>query len=176
MWHAWERRKMYKFSVGKPEGKSPAGRHRRRWEDGIRINLREIGWGWIQLVQDRYRRQALVNIAMLICVCVGDWWMESYRYVLVFLAVFYSWNECVIHTHLIRSLKSYCEVPHRHNEWPKREFRAKCLQTLRKRGSKKGGCLYTVPTACVWNNRDSETHQCSITTIVYVFQRQNRCI
>jgi hypothetical protein len=44
--------------VGKPEGKRPLGRPRRRWEDGIRMNLRETSWGsveWIQLVQDRGR-------------------------------------------------------------------------------------------------------------------------
>jgi hypothetical protein len=42
--------------VGKPEGKRPLGRPRRRWEDGIRMDLREIGLGdvdWIQLFQDR---------------------------------------------------------------------------------------------------------------------------
>jgi hypothetical protein len=45
-----------KVLVGKPEGKRPFRRPRRRWEDGIRTDLREIGWGsveWIQLVQDR---------------------------------------------------------------------------------------------------------------------------
>jgi hypothetical protein len=44
--------------VGKPEGKRPLGRSRRRWEDGIRIHLGETGWGsveWIQLAQDRDR-------------------------------------------------------------------------------------------------------------------------
>jgi hypothetical protein len=42
--------------VGKPEGKRPLGRPRRRWEDGIRMDLREIvlgGVGWIRLSQDR---------------------------------------------------------------------------------------------------------------------------
>jgi hypothetical protein len=34
----------YKFLVGKPEGKRTLGRHRRRWEDNIRVNLRERGW------------------------------------------------------------------------------------------------------------------------------------
>jgi hypothetical protein len=51
MWHAWERN-AYKVLMGKPEGKRPLGRPRRRWEDGIRMDLREIGWGsvyWIQL-------------------------------------------------------------------------------------------------------------------------------
>jgi hypothetical protein len=44
--------------MGKPEGKIPLERSRRRWEDGIRIDLREIVWGsvdWIQLAQDRDR-------------------------------------------------------------------------------------------------------------------------
>jgi hypothetical protein len=42
MWHAWERR-VYKVLVGKPEGKRPLERPRSRWEDGIRMDLREIG-------------------------------------------------------------------------------------------------------------------------------------
>jgi hypothetical protein len=40
-----EKRKVYKVLVGKPEGKRPLGRPRRRWEDGIRMDLREIGGG-----------------------------------------------------------------------------------------------------------------------------------
>jgi hypothetical protein len=47
-----ELRKVYKILVGKPEGKRPLGRPRRRWENGIRSDLREIGWGsveWIKL-------------------------------------------------------------------------------------------------------------------------------
>jgi hypothetical protein len=45
-----EERKVYKVLVGKPEGKRPLGRPRRRWEDGIRMDLREIGLGvWIGL-------------------------------------------------------------------------------------------------------------------------------
>jgi hypothetical protein len=66
MWHAWERN-VYKVLMGKPEGKRPRGRPRRRWEDGIRIDLREIGCGsvdWIQLAQDRDRWRALVNTVM----------------------------------------------------------------------------------------------------------------
>jgi hypothetical protein len=39
-----EERKLYKILVGKPEGKRPLVRSRRRWEDGIRMDLREIGW------------------------------------------------------------------------------------------------------------------------------------
>jgi hypothetical protein len=51
----------------KTEGKRPLERPRRRWEDGIRMNLRKIGWGsvdWIQLAQDRDRWRDLVNTVM----------------------------------------------------------------------------------------------------------------
>jgi hypothetical protein len=40
-----EERKVYKVLVGKPEGKRPLGRPRRRWDDGIKMNLKGIGWG-----------------------------------------------------------------------------------------------------------------------------------
>jgi hypothetical protein len=53
--------------VGKPEGRRPLGRHRRRWEDNIKMDLREIGFGdvdWIHLAQDRDRWWALVNTVM----------------------------------------------------------------------------------------------------------------
>jgi hypothetical protein len=49
---------------GKPEGKRPPGRPRRRWVDNIRMDLEELGWGdvdWIGLVQDRNRWRVLVN-------------------------------------------------------------------------------------------------------------------
>jgi hypothetical protein len=62
-----EERNVYKVLMGKPEGKRPLGRPRCRREDGIRMNLREIGWGnvdWIQLVQDRDRWWAFVNTVM----------------------------------------------------------------------------------------------------------------
>jgi hypothetical protein len=62
-----EGRKVYRVLMGKPEGKRPLGRPRRRWEDGIRMDLKEIGWGsvdWIQLAQDRNRWRALVNTVM----------------------------------------------------------------------------------------------------------------
>jgi hypothetical protein len=55
MWHAWvEGRGVYRVSVGRPEGKRPLGRHRRRWEDNIKMDLREIGIdgaNWIPLSQ-----------------------------------------------------------------------------------------------------------------------------
>jgi hypothetical protein len=53
--------------VGKPEGKRPLGRPRRRWEDNVRMNLQEVGCGsmdWIGLAQDRDRWRALVNAVM----------------------------------------------------------------------------------------------------------------
>ena len=55
---------VYRVLMGKPEGKSPIGRPRRRWEDNIKIDLQEVGCGgidWIDLAQDRDRRRALVN-------------------------------------------------------------------------------------------------------------------
>jgi hypothetical protein len=67
MWHAWERREAYKVLVGKPEGKRPPGRPRRRWEDRIRMDLREIGLvgvDWIRLAQDRDRWRAVVSAVM----------------------------------------------------------------------------------------------------------------
>jgi len=61
-----ERRGVYGDLVGKPEGKRPLGRTRRRWKVNI-IYLQEVGCGgmnWIELAQDRNRRRALVNAAM----------------------------------------------------------------------------------------------------------------
>jgi hypothetical protein len=66
MWHAWERN-VYKVLMGKPEGKRPLGRPRRRWENGIRMDHMEIDWGsvdWIHLAQDRDRWRALMNTVM----------------------------------------------------------------------------------------------------------------
>jgi hypothetical protein len=62
-----EERNVYRVLMGKPEGKRPLGRPRHRWEDDIRMDLREIGCGsvdWIQLAQDRDRFRALVNTVM----------------------------------------------------------------------------------------------------------------
>jgi hypothetical protein len=62
-----EDRKVYKVLVGKLQGKRPVGRPRRRWEDGIRMDLREIGLGdmdWIRLAQDRDRWQGVVSAVM----------------------------------------------------------------------------------------------------------------
>jgi hypothetical protein len=54
----------YRLLVGKPEGKRPLGRRRRRWVDNIKMDLGEVGWSnvdWIGLAQDRNRWRALVN-------------------------------------------------------------------------------------------------------------------
>ena len=59
-----EGRGVYRVLVGKPEGKRPLGRPRRRWEDNIRMHLQEVGLGyedWIGLAQDRDRWRALVS-------------------------------------------------------------------------------------------------------------------
>jgi hypothetical protein len=76
MWHAWERKE--KCKVGKPEGKRPLGRPRRRWEDGIRMDLREIGLGgvdWILLDQDRDRWRAVVSAVMNLRVLAPRSWL-----------------------------------------------------------------------------------------------------
>jgi hypothetical protein len=60
-------RNAYKILVGKPEGKRPLVRPRRRWVDNIKMYLREIGWGsmdWIHLAQDKDQWRALVNTVM----------------------------------------------------------------------------------------------------------------
>ena len=59
-----EGRGVYRVLVGKPEGKRPLGRPRRRWDDNIRMDLQEVGLGyedWIRLAQDRDRWRALVS-------------------------------------------------------------------------------------------------------------------
>jgi hypothetical protein len=62
-----EKRNVYRLLVGKPEGKRPLGRPRRRWIDNINLDLLEMALGgvdWIGLTQDRYRWRALVNTVM----------------------------------------------------------------------------------------------------------------
>jgi hypothetical protein len=58
------KRNAYRLLMGKPEGKRPLGRPRRRLVDNIRMDLGEVGWGnvdWIDLAQDRNRWRAFVN-------------------------------------------------------------------------------------------------------------------
>jgi hypothetical protein len=62
--HMGEERKLYKVLVGKPKGKRPLGRLRCRWEDGIRMDLRETGWEGAELAQDRDQWRAIVNAVM----------------------------------------------------------------------------------------------------------------
>ena len=62
-----ERRGVHRVLVGKPEGKSTLGRPRRRWQNNIKIDLQEVGFGgmdWIELAQDTDRWRALVNAVM----------------------------------------------------------------------------------------------------------------
>jgi hypothetical protein len=62
-----EVRSAYNILVGRPEGRRPLGRPRRRWEGNIKMDLREIGFGdmdWINWTHDRDRWRALVNTVM----------------------------------------------------------------------------------------------------------------
>jgi len=62
-----ERRGVYRVLVGKPEGKRPLGRSRRKREDNIKMFLQEVGCGsmdWIELAQDRDRWRELANAVM----------------------------------------------------------------------------------------------------------------
>jgi hypothetical protein len=66
-------RNVYRVLLGKPQGKRPLGRPKRRWKVGIRMDVREIGWGiseWIQLAQDRDWWRALVNTVINLRVLV----------------------------------------------------------------------------------------------------------
>ena len=62
-----EGRSAFKILTGKPTGKKPLGRPRRRWEDSIRMDLEEIGINmrnWVDLAQDMNYRRALENVAL----------------------------------------------------------------------------------------------------------------
>ena len=65
--HIGEERGVYRVLVGKPEGRRPLGRPSRKWVDNIRMDLQEVGCGymdWIGLVQDRDSLQTLVSAVM----------------------------------------------------------------------------------------------------------------
>jgi hypothetical protein len=65
--HMGEVRSAYNILVGRSEGRRPLGRPRRRWEDNIKMDLREMGFGdvyWIHWAQDRDRLRAVVNTVM----------------------------------------------------------------------------------------------------------------
>jgi hypothetical protein len=62
-----EGRGVHRVLVGKPEGKGPMGRPRRRWEDNIKMDLQEVGGGcgdWMELARDRDRWRAFMNTVM----------------------------------------------------------------------------------------------------------------
>jgi len=62
-----EERGVYRVLVGKPEGRRPMGRPRRRWVDSIRMDLQEVGCAcmdWIELAQDRDSWRTLVSAVM----------------------------------------------------------------------------------------------------------------
>jgi hypothetical protein len=62
-----KKRDVYRVLMEKPEGKRPLGRHRRRWEDNVIMDIQEIGCGgmnWAGLAQDRDRCRAIVNAIM----------------------------------------------------------------------------------------------------------------
>ena len=66
---------MYRVLVRKPEGKTPLGRPRHRWEDNIKMDLQELGCGlmdWIEVVQDRDMWRALVNAVMKVRVPLNE--------------------------------------------------------------------------------------------------------
>jgi hypothetical protein len=80
-----EQRNAYRLSVGKPEGRRPLGRPRRRWVDNIKMDLLEIGWGgvdWIGLAQDRDKWRALVNAVMNLRGSIKCWetikWLHNW--------------------------------------------------------------------------------------------------
>jgi len=65
--HMGEKRGVYRVLVGKPEGKRPLERPRRRWVDNIRMDIQEVGCGymdWIGLAQDRGRWRTFVSAVM----------------------------------------------------------------------------------------------------------------
>jgi len=62
-----EKRGVYRVFMGKPEGKRPLGKPRRRWDDNIKMDLQEVVCGvmdWIELAQDRDKWRPLVNVVM----------------------------------------------------------------------------------------------------------------
>ena len=83
MTHMGEGRGVYRVLVGKPEGKRPLGRPRRRLEDNIKMDVQEVGGGcedWMELAQDRDRWWVLVGTVMNIRVPkIAGNFLTSYR-------------------------------------------------------------------------------------------------
>jgi hypothetical protein len=70
-----EKRVAYMISVGTPEGRRPLGRPRRRWEDNIKMDLQEVGWGgmdWTELAWDRDRCLRGAHIAFVCFVRISE--------------------------------------------------------------------------------------------------------
>jgi hypothetical protein len=70
-----EKRNVYRISVGKPEGKRPLVRPRRRWVDNIKMDFREREWDgvdWVYMAQDRDQWRALVNVVLNLWVPKND--------------------------------------------------------------------------------------------------------
>jgi hypothetical protein len=59
-----EKRNAYRIWAGKPEGKRPLERPRHKWVDSIEMDLREIGWDWMDMTQDWVQWRALVNTVL----------------------------------------------------------------------------------------------------------------
>ena len=69
MAYQWQKVECFEILTGKPTGKRPLGRTRRRWEENIRMNLKKIGINtrnWVDLAQDRNYWRALVNATLYI--------------------------------------------------------------------------------------------------------------
>ena len=58
------KRRVYRVLVGRPEGRSPFGIRRHRWDDNIKKDIQVVGIDWIELAQDRDRWHAFVNVLM----------------------------------------------------------------------------------------------------------------
>jgi hypothetical protein len=71
-----EKRNAYRILMGKPEGRRPLGRPRRRWVDNIKMDLREMGWNvvdWVDLAQNRDQWRALEPSGFVKCWEVLEW-------------------------------------------------------------------------------------------------------
>jgi hypothetical protein len=105
-----EERKVYRALVRKPEGKRPLGRPRRRLEDGIRMDLKETGWGsieWIQLAQDRDRWRALVNTALNLRVLAPQSYLVIYHFVFIlrYMLIVLTLLSFLFRRYLVRNLR-----------------------------------------------------------------------
>jgi hypothetical protein len=91
-----EERKVYRVLAGKPEGKRSLEKPRRRWENGIRMDLKEIGWGsveWFQLAHDRDQWRAFVNTVMNLRLLAPRSQLASYKSLRTSALV--TWSMCV---------------------------------------------------------------------------------